>query len=1143
MPWQPGVAAAAKTLTAGFEQAKPGELHELISPIGTWRAAAGHAEVTAEHHHTGKQCLHIFGGKDRRVEFVPAAAIKMPGHLVFQAERWTSRTPFAFRVEQQLDGKWVEIFNGDKAVVVGRAFKSRVEIPLKTSPKRLRFTCTSPARSGILIDDVALIPAAPQKIAGITVDAVQVPVLAGLETNPLLRVRVETTGALKPIALTEAAALVSGSIVGKDLAAVQWLASGSSANFRDAKPFGGKSSSGLGLHKFSGKQMLVADANYFWLSVKLSERADIDQTIAAACSFLKFSDGKIHKPQSAAGAVHRLGVAVRQRGQGGVHTCRIPGLATTPKGTLIGVYDLRQRSGDDLPGDIDVGMSRSTDGGRTWEPTRAIMDMGRDAKWRYDGIGDPAVLVDRNTGTIWVAATWSHGNRSWRGSGPGMKPEETGQLMLVRSDDDGVTWSKPINITAQIKKPEWCFILQGPGKGITMADGTIVFAAQYQDPPTKRRLPHSTIIFSKDHGKTWRVGTGAFDDTTEAQVAEIEQGVLMLNCRYNRESRRVVMVTRDMGLTWTPHPTHRKALIEPRTGMASLISIDGERTGKPGPRLLFSNPNSLAGRNHITIKSSNDRGLTWPRTAQLLLDEWGGAGYSCLSMIDDKTVGILYEGSRAQMTFQRIPLKAIATAAPKKHSRKKPNVLLIVSEDNGPELGCYGDLYARTPHLNRLAADGVRFATAWVPYSVCSPSRACFLTGRYPHRNGQLGLATHKFAMYEKWPNLFSLLKSAGYRTALLGKIHVNPTSAFPLDRHWNPSSAISFGKRDVRRIAVEAGKFMRAGDAPFVMSVNFPDAHYPLHRQLNGLPTFPQTAVDVKTLPWIGVDNERLRKHVADYYNCLARLDTGIGLLLEELARSGKADNTLVIYLGDHGAQFSRGKTSVYEGGLRVPLIVRWPGHTKAGHVATELVSSLDILPTVLQATNVKPPAGLDGRALQPLLEGRFVKWREHLFAHKMGAAAHFYYPQVAIRDARYKLIASPLRRANPPAQIYTDNSGVFFIAGTRKDEVAAASPIIQKAYATYHNPPPVELYDLQVDPYEFKNLANVPKHAAVQKRLHGRLREWQRDTGDPLADAAALKRYTTEIDEAAALKPFLSYRRDKNFRWRYLDWMKPTQ
>jgi sialidase-1 len=1130
-------------LKTGFEEASAGEIRELKTTAGIWIAADGHAEVTSKYHFTGKQCLHIFGGKERRIEFTPAKAIKFPGKLVFQAERWTSRAPFAFRVEERVKGKWVEVFNGDRGVAVGRAFKSRVVIPLAHNPERLRFICTSPDSSGILIDDVALLSAKPQKIASVTVEDVQVPVLIGLGANPLLRVKVEATGSLKPISLTEAVAALSGSIMEKDLAGVEWLASGSSANFGAAKSLGESIAGKTGAHIFKGKQALHEGANYFWLSVTLAERADIDRTLKASCAYLKFSDGKIHKPQSVTvtGAVHRLGVAVRQGGQGGVNTCRIPGLATTPKGTLIGVYDLRYRGGGDLPGDIDVGMSRSTDGGRTWEPARAIMDMGRAAKWRYDGIGDPAVLVDRNTGTIWVAATWSHGNRSWVGSGPGMKPEETGQLMLVRSDDDGVTWSKPINITAQVKKPEWCFILQGPGKGITMADGTIVFAAQYQDPPAKRRLPHSTIIYSKDHGKTWHVGTGAFDDTTEAQVAEIEPGVLMLNCRYNRESRRVVMVTRDMGRTWMPHPTHRKALIEPRACMASLISIDGERTGKPGPRLLFSNPNSLAGRNHITIKSSNDRGLTWPADSQLLLDEWGSAGYSCLSMIDDQTVGILYEGSRAHMTFQRVKLKGIIAVVPKKSASKKPNVLLIVSEDNGPELGCYGDPYARTPHLNRLAREGVRFATAWVPYSVCSPSRACFLTGRYPHRNGQLGLATHKFAMYEKWPNLFSLLKSAGYRTALLGKIHVNPTSAFPLDRHWNAAASISFGKRDMRRIAEEAGKFIRAGDAPFVMSVNYPDAHYPLHRQLNGLPTFPQTADDVKTLSWIGVDTKRLRGHVADYYNCLARLDTGIGLLLEELDNSGKAENTIIIYFGDHGAQFSRGKTSVYEAGLRVPLIVRWPGHAKPGHVSHELVSSLDILPTVLQATNLKPPAGLDGRALQPLLEGRFVKWREHLFAHKMGSAAHFYYPQVAVRNARYKLIANPLRRPNPPAQIYTDNSGVFFIAGTRKDEVAAASPLIQKAYATYHNPPPVELYDLQTDPYEFKNLANDPKHAAAQKRLHSRLREWQRDTGDPLADPAALKRYTKEIDEAAALKPALSYRRDKNFRWRYLDWMKP--
>src|SRR5690606_34562053 len=130
--------------------------------------------------------------------------------------------------------------------------------------------------------------------------------------------------------------------------------------------------------------------------------------------------------------------------------------------------------------------------------------------------------VDRETGTLWVAATWSHGKRSWVGSGPGLEPAETGQFILVRSDDDGRSWSKPINITKQVKKPEWCFLLQGPGKGITMLDGTLVIPAQYQDTPENKRLPRSTFIYSRDRGQTWQIATGAFDDTTEAQVVELE---------------------------------------------------------------------------------------------------------------------------------------------------------------------------------------------------------------------------------------------------------------------------------------------------------------------------------------------------------------------------------------------------------------------------------------------------------------------------------------------------------------------------------------------------------------------------------------------------------------------------------------------
>ena len=356
---------------------------------------------------------------------------------------------------------------------------------------------------------------------------------------------------------------------------------------------------------------------------------------------MAFEDGEKVIPQvTSPEGDQRIGYAVRQRGDDGSKAFRIPGLATTNKGTLIGVYDVRYRTGGDLPGDIDVGMSRSTDGGQTWEPMKAIMDMGNDPQWRYDGVGDPAVLVDRGNGRIWVVGTWSHGNRSWHGSGQGMSPEETGQLMLTYSDDDGLTWSKPINITKQVKKSEWHFLLQGPGAGITMKDGTIVFAAQYQDGDkkadgSKRGTPFSTILYSKDHGKSWKVGTGIKSNTTEAQVVELNDGSLMLNCRDNRGGARTVGVTKDMGKTWVMHPTDSKALNEP-VCMASLLSM--------GERLIFSNPNTRRGRYNMTIKVSEDEGMTWPDDWHSLYDSRNGSGYSCLAPIGKDHVGVLYEG-------------------------------------------------------------------------------------------------------------------------------------------------------------------------------------------------------------------------------------------------------------------------------------------------------------------------------------------------------------------------------------------------------------------------------------------------------------------------------------------------------------------
>ncbi len=364
---------------------------------------------------------------------------------------------------------------------------------------------------------------------------------------------------------------------------------------------------------------------------------------------------------------------LRRQGQDNCHTYRIPGLVTTSNGTLIAVYDNRYNNSKDLQEDIDIGMSRSTDGGQTWEPMKVIMDMG---EWggrpqKLNGIGDPCILFDHKTNTLWVAALWMSGGSEkdmlWWASKPGMKPEETGQFMLVKSTDDGLTWSEPINITSQIKNPGWQLLLQGPGRGITMKDGTLVFPAQFKADIGEKALDggqftcHSTIVYSKDQGKTWRIGTGAKPNTTEAQVVELADGSLMLNMRddLNRKDKgetngRAVATTKDLGKTWTLHPASNSALPEPNC-MASIISADLEINGKTHQALFFSNPNNRETRTNMTIKASLDGGNTWPENFQVELNEKQGYGYSCMTMVDEKTIGILYEGEK-ELYFQKIPV-------------------------------------------------------------------------------------------------------------------------------------------------------------------------------------------------------------------------------------------------------------------------------------------------------------------------------------------------------------------------------------------------------------------------------------------------------------------------------------------------------
>jgi N-sulfoglucosamine sulfohydrolase len=439
----------------------------------------------------------------------------------------------------------------------------------------------------------------------------------------------------------------------------------------------------------------------------------------------------------------------------------------------------------------------------------------------------------------------------------------------------------------------------------------------------------------------------------------------------------------------------------------------------------------------------------------------------------------------------------------------KPNILLIVSEDNGPELGCYGDPYVKTPVLDQLASDGVRFQYAYVAQAGCSQSRAAFLTGLYPHQNGQIGLATWKFRMYrEDTPNIVRSLRAAGYRTGIIGKLHVNPASAFPFDFTKIPSS--NFSRKRLGDYANHAAAFFAASDKPFFLSVNYPDAHRPFVAQVAGLPERPLRADHVKPLAYFGLDTPELRAQTAAYYNCMSRLDTLVGDLLDALRQSGKADNTLIVYIGDHGADMLRGKRTSYEGGVRIPMIVNWPGQVEGGQVRQELVSTLDIMPTLLEAVGVDPVEELAGRSLLPLLRGEGAQWRRYLFTEYHTHSAHNFYPQRTVRNARYKLIHNLLPGRDNPGYDFTLNR---FFADFPKT-IESAPDDIRAAYHRMRTPPAYELYDLKTDPYEFHNLAAEAEHAELLATLKARLAEWRIQTDDPLLNPDNLKRLKAEID-----------------------------
>lgn len=420
------------------------------------------------------------------------------------------------------------------------------------------------------------------------------------------------------------------------------------------------------------------------------------------------------------------------------------------------------------------------------------------------------------------------------------------------------------------------------------------------------------------------------------------------------------------------------------------------------------------------------------------------------------------------------------------------NILFLVADDMGLQLGCYGDALARTPEMDRLATQSTRFETAYVSQSSCSSSRSTMLTGLFPHQNGQLGLANRGYTMRPGIRTLPTMLHTAGYRTGIIGKLHVNPEEDFPFDFADTRIRAT----REVKRVSEQAAEFWNDdAEDPWFLMVNYFDPHVEFIDQVDGLPEHPYTAGDVAAFPFQGIDTPAQRAHIAGFYNGIARVDAGVGFILRKLEASGQAERTVVFLIGDNGPPFVRAKTAGTAPAFHVPLIVRWPGVT-AGAVSPALVSAADLVPTFRALAGLSADGSLPGRSLVPVLKEASFPHRQYLFAEHTAHRVDMYFPQRTVRDQQFKLTLNLMDERSFGIEVDGDPAESILEdpewAGTRA----------QTALQFLLNPPTEELYDLSRDPHEFENLSAQPEYQQTLVRLRTALQVWRETTGDPLLD-----------------------------------------
>jgi len=410
--------------------------------------------------------------------------------------------------------------------------------------------------------------------------------------------------------------------------------------------------------------------------------------------------------------------------------------------------------------------------------------------------------------------------------------------------------------------------------------------------------------------------------------------------------------------------------------------------------------------------------------------------------------------------------------------QRRPNILWLISEDTSPDIGCYGNTLVKTPNIDRLAREGARFTNAFVAAPVCSASRSGFMTGMYQTSIGAHNHRSHRddgYTLQSPVTVITDLFRQAGYYTCNCAGLSYKK----PGKTDWNfRPTAPAFDGTDWSK---------RRPGQPFFAQMNFSMTHREFRRDKRN-PIDP-AKVD---LPPYYPDHPIARRDWADYLESIQVLDTEIGIALQWLKKEGEADNTIVMYFGDHGRPHVRGKQWLYEGGIHVPMIVRWPGHIEPGTVVDDLVSTIDFAPTFLSMAGVKPAEHLQGH----VTFGPEKKTREYIFAARDRCDETVDRIR-CVRSKRYKYIRNyyperPYTQLNAYKKLQYPVLTLLQILHKQGKLTADQERFMASTR------PPEELYDLQEDPHELRNLAGEPKLRKVLREHSRKLDQWVKATGD---------------------------------------------